>query len=287
MDHNDESQRLYQQYPERSQSGMHNTYSASTMAARFRHPSTVHTTSGPDQSQTQAFSGPGSALLDSSHYAGSPLQVQTGFHYPQYTTAEQMGYAAQHQQQATQYSHAYFYNGQQATSSTDLTPQEQMQRYQSTVGRNHSIASTTSQYSLPQTPQLQYFGSSQAQQYPSRTDAHQTPVSHEALPYTQPSGYSGQYQTAGQMLPPSTFGAYGQQGQHQQRARTISDIDEAYETYQTKAREIFTLVREGKLRETHERLLHISQYLLGNAEALGTYPQPARMLNAPPKESEG
>lgn len=265
---------MYQQHhSERSQSVVHNGYGPSSMAARFRPPTTLHSTSSTEA--TPSFGGSGPGFIESSHFSGG--QMQGGFHYPQYTAApEAMGYAGQHHQQPAQYAQSpnYFYNGQQATISADQAAQDQMQRYQSAVGRNTSIASSSSQYSLPQTPQSQYFGSGQGSQFPSRTvDGNQSSsVSFESISYTQPSAYNANHQTSGQMLPPSSFGGYQQpqsQSHHQQHARDLPEVDEAYEMYQNKAREIFTLVREGQLRETHDHLLYISRYLLGNAEALG------------------
>lgn len=243
---------------------MHSAYGTSDIAARFRHPSTLQ--SSPVTESQDHYTGHGPGFVDSSQYAGSA--VPSGHSYPQFSAPESLAYSTQHHNHATQYSHSYVY-GHQATSSTDQTSQDHIQGYQSAVGRNSSIASNSSQYSIP-TPQSQYFGANQTSQYPSRTSelASYTSTAFAPNAYTQPSGYSGAYQTSGQMLPPTTFGGYG----HAQTLQTTSgqtDVDEAYETYQIKAKEIFTLVREGRIRETHNHLLHISHYLLGNAEALG------------------
>ncbi|KAI7249903.1 hypothetical protein KC335_g17445 [Hortaea werneckii] len=73
------------------------------------------------------------------------------------------------------------------------------------------------------------------------------------------------------MIDPSQGGqyaAYAQQPQYtaQQPTRTV---DQAFNEYQTRIRSIFTLVRDGTLRDVGTNLIQISQYLMGNAEALG------------------
>ena len=266
MDQNDQNQRMYHQYPERSQLTTSTAYPATAMAARFRHPSSTHAPFTTTVSPRYGVSG----YMEPGHFAGSALQ--SGFHYPQYTTPEAMAYANQAQHQVPPFSQSFFYNNQQTMPSTISTQQDQMQR----LARNSSIVSTSSQYSLPQTPQSQYFNTGQSQQFSTSRDAsdtgyHSSSASFDSAQYAQP-GYSTDYQKQGQMLPPSNFGNYSVPGARQDSIRSIPEVDEAYETYQTKAREIFTLVRDGKLRETHCNLLHISHYLLGNAERLGSRP---------------
>lgn len=282
MGHDYEGQRMYQQFPERTQSGgIYNTCSASTIFSRSGHSSTVQATSATQQSH--ALRGPKPGFLDPGHYAASPMQVQIGYHDPQYTINEPIGNNTPHPQHTTQYSQVFFHNNQQAACLAKQVSEEHMQRYQSTVGWDHSITSTCSEYSFPKASRLLDLGLGQAQPYQARIERHQALVSHEMLPYTQSTSHSGQYHSAEQILAPSIFSGYEQQWQQQQIAHTNPDMDEAYETYQTKARKIFSLVQEGRLQDTHEPLLHISQYLLGNAEALGTYLLLAKLYNSPRK----
>lgn len=244
MDENDHNLGMYQNYSDRSQPLIPSSYVSSDVAARFRHPSTL--VSSPVSEAQQSYGGSTSSLVDSSQYAQSSLPGD--YQYPQIMTSEAGSQSARHLGQGSQYNHPYFYS---------LSPQGHEQRFQFGSGRNASITSNSSQYSAP-TPQPQYFGDSQYR--PAAAP------SFEPLAYTQPGGYP----TSGQMLPPSSFGGYGHSRQLQTE-QMYSGLNEAYDAYQTKAREIFTLVRDQRLRETHERLLHISHYLLGNAEALGTF----------------
>ena len=66
----------------------------------------------------------------------------------------------------------------------------------------------------------------------------------------------------------SAYTAYLQQPQYppQQQAQPV---DQAFDRYQNQIRTIFTLARDGALRDIGGQLLEISHYLLGNAEALG------------------
>jgi len=257
---------MYHQYPERNQVTTSTAYPTTAMAARFRHPSSIHAPFATTVSPRYGASG----FMEPGYFAGSALQ--NGFHYPQYTAPEIMAYTNQTQHQVPQFSQSFFYNNQQTMPTTIPTQQDQMQRF----ARNPSIASTSSQYSLPQTPQSQYFNAGQGHQFPTSRDAsstrnHSSSASFDSAQYAQ-SGYSTDCREQGQMLPPSSFGNYSVPGARQDSVRSVPEVDEAYETYQTKAKEIFTLVRDGKLRETHSNLLHISHYLLGNAERLGSRP---------------
>ncbi|KAL1302820.1 hypothetical protein AAFC00_003157 [Neodothiora populina] len=268
MDQNEESIRMYRHYDERSPSALQTSYGTSNMAARFRHPTAVQSSSVTEPSQ--AFAIPTQGFMESSGYPQSSLQ-RSGSHFNQYTSAESLGYAApyQAQQPTSQYNHAYFY-GEQATPSSDQPSQDHMQRYQAAVDRHASIASTSSQYSIP-TPQSQYFANGQPTQFPatnSTMGSSSNPTSFESFSYTQSSSFGGNEQATGQMLPPSSFGGRAQ-GPIQPSSRSIPDIDKAYETYQIKAKAIFTLVKDRRLKDTRDCLLHISHYLLGNAAALG------------------
>lgn len=268
---------MYQQHrSDGSQTVVHPIYSPSELAARFRQSNTIPPS--PTAVVPQTFGTPIRGYVAPNHFAGSP--VQGGFHYQQFTAATQpTEYSDQHQHQTVSYGpgSSYYYGHQQqvATSPVDQAAQEQMQRFQSAAGRNASTTSASSQYSLPQTPHSQYFAPSSNGQYPTRVmDARQrsSSMSFDSTSYTQASSYHLNYQTSGQMLPPSSSSGYQQVQQQQSTPRTLPEIDAAYEIYQNKAREIFTLVRDGQIRETYDHLLYISRYLIGNAETLGKLP---------------
>ncbi|KAK3671021.1 hypothetical protein LTR78_009139 [Recurvomyces mirabilis] len=109
-----------------------------------------------------------------------------------------------------------------------------------------------------------------ASQY--QTAAYPQPVS--SLPTAYP----------GSMMDPAQSAAYAsyqqqqqQQQQHQQQAQQYAQpqrqeaqaVDQGFNDYQSRVRTVFTLAQEGSLGDIGQHLLHISQYLLGNCEALG------------------
>lgn len=82
------------------------------------------------------------------------------------------------------------------------------------------------------------------------------------------------------MIDPSqsgSYAAYSQQPQYgsQQPAQSV---DQAFNDYQSHVRSIFTAVRDGTLRDVGQQLMQISQYLLGNTEALGESCRPWRCM---------
>ena len=71
-------------------------------------------------------------------------------------------------------------------------------------------------------------------------------------------------------MDPTQSGAYaGYVQQPQYQAQPQPSIDQAFDRYQNQIRTIFTLARDGSLRDVGGQLLEISHYLLSNAEALG------------------
>lgn len=260
--------KLYQQYPDPGQGGMSNVYSSSNMAARFRHPPISQHTSVADTAQNCAaqshgFSGGG-------HFAGN--MIPSGFQHPNYNVGGSLGYAGHHQSPTAQYAPTYYYGNQQQTAQPgDQASQDQLQKYEASNGRNASIVSSSSQFSMPNTPQSQYPSSSQESQFGARAGdlVNQNDSSpFEATSYTTGTGLGGLYQSSTQMLPPGHVGGYRHIQQHYNLPGS-SSMDEAYKIYQRKVSEIYTLVRDSRLGEAQEPLLHISLYLLGNAESLG------------------
>ena len=69
-------------------------------------------------------------------------------------------------------------------------------------------------------------------------------------------------------IQPPDYNPYAQQTQYPAQAQ-VSANEQPFDNYQNQMREIFTLVRNGSLRDVGPRLLEVSQYLLGNVEPLG------------------
>lgn len=72
-------------------------------------------------------------------------------------------------------------------------------------------------------------------------------------------------------MDPSQAGAYAayvQQPQYQAQQQA-PPIDQNFDRYQAQIRTVFTLARDGALRDVGPQLRDVSQYLLGHAEMLG------------------
>lgn len=65
----------------------------------------------------------------------------------------------------------------------------------------------------------------------------------------------------------SSYPTFGQQPQY--APQQVQSSDQAFDEYQRSIRQISTFAHDGTLRDADQYLLHISQYLLGNAERLG------------------
>lgn len=98
-------------------------------------------------------------------------------------------------------------------------------------------------------------------QYPPLSYTQQSPVGHprEALG----SAYGAGIPDPSAQTGAAQYGS-GYTGQ------TTSDIDAAYGQYQTELRRTNESVRDGRLAEAGNSLLRVSEWLLGNAETLGT-----------------
>ena len=75
-------------------------------------------------------------------------------------------------------------------------------------------------------------------------------------------------------MDPIQPGAYAQQPHYTAQQQQPQSDDQAFDRYQAQIRAIFTYARDGSLRDIAQQLLDVSNYLLGNAEALGTWSDP-------------
>ena len=195
--------------------------------------------------------GPGAALQPSPAQYGSDIQ-----------TPETQ------RQQYQQYGPNVVYGI--AQPQTAQSTYEQVPQYRSRT--NNASETLATQFGVPQTAQYYLAGQ------PGPTSASAPELSTQQIPshYQQPDTYpqpgpSSAQAYPGTLMDPSQSGAYTafvQQHQYptQQQA---PPIDQGFDRYQNQVRTIFTLARDGVLRDIGTPLLEISQYLLGNAEALG------------------
>ncbi|KAI7539547.1 hypothetical protein KC331_g9688 [Hortaea werneckii] len=157
----------------------------------------------------------------------------------------------------------------QAQTQPAQTAYEQVPQYRQRPGAASETVPTG--FGVPQTTQYYLAGQTGPTSAPAPDLAgQQLPTQYQQTPYSQ-TAVSAPQTYPSTMIDPSQGGqyaAYSQQPQYtaQQQTRTV---DQAFNEYQTRIRSIFTLVRDGTLRDVGTNLIQISQYLMGNAEALG------------------
>jgi hypothetical protein len=246
MEHHDPSQRQYAPNPyaaqQQQQSSAAAQYSTQPTGERFRQTSflqqsptgaTTSARAGSDAQQVYAFQQGG-------QYGVAPSVPSTALSYAPNTPAQ----PSQRQPQPTTYQ-SYGGNLMYGVAQGQV-PQQQAQP-------------SVSVYD--QIPQYRPSQQQQRQSGASETLATQFGV---------PPG--AQYYLAGQAAPHSTTTpdlAVPQLTSQQQHQQSGPGYDQAFNDYQTRVRTIFTWVHDGTLRDVGQQLLQISQYLLGNAEALG------------------
>ncbi|KAK3705017.1 hypothetical protein LTR37_013534 [Vermiconidia calcicola] len=158
--------------------------------------------------------------------------------------------------------------------ATVQSPYEQVPSYRSRTNTAPEILAT--QFGVPQSGQYYLAGQ------PGTASAPAPELSSQHIPsqysqndtYPQPGPSSAQAYPSAMMDPSQSGGypTYSQQTQYQsqpQQQPHTQPVDQAFERYQTQIRSIFTLARDGALRDVGSPLLDISHYLLGNAEVLG------------------
>ncbi|EMC92197.1 hypothetical protein BAUCODRAFT_77809 [Baudoinia panamericana UAMH 10762] len=129
----------------------------------------------------------------------------------------------------------------------------------------------SAQYGVPQAAQYYLAGQAGPTSAPApELSAQQVPAQYQQAGYPQPGPPVPQpYPST--MTDPSQSGAYAtyaQQAPYGTQQATPS-VDQEFNTYRSRVRQIFAMVRDGALYDVGQHLMQISQYLLGNAEALG------------------
>lgn len=214
---------------------------------------------GGDAQQVYGFTqgaqyGTGAALQPSSVQYGQDIQMpeaqrQQAQQYQQYGPGVVYGMAQPQAAQATY---------------------EQVPQYRART--NNASETLVTQFRVPQTAQYYLAGQ------PGQASASAAELSTAQLPsqYQQPDTYPQPGPSTAQAYPsnlmdPSQSGAFTTYVQQPQYAaqQQAAPIDHGFDHYQTQIRTIFTLARDGALRDSASRLLDVSQYLIGNAEALG------------------
>ncbi|KAJ9632053.1 hypothetical protein H2203_000454 [Taxawa tesnikishii (nom. ined.)] len=248
MDNNDPNQRSYQQphYFGRPQGQVPGQqYGSSSAADRFKQPSAAEAARN-----LQTLSGQGyahAAQFPTTSMHATPLQYAT--HFP---TGAQGSEAEASAQQMAQYDASLMYVGQQMPQAAGASAQAP-QYHRGSGSTDTSSSQYAAYYETP--------GGQSHQATPTEVSfSSGTFRSISTLQQALPTGYP----SATDMMQPSTYDVYGQE---QQYGGPV--IDRAFAYYQSRVRTIFTRVRDSQLVSVGDLLLDISQYLLGNTEALG------------------
>jgi len=269
MDSNDRRQRQSNPSGYASQQGLIQTppqYPAASSAERFRQSQLA--VQSPASAPTAGRGGnvPGytypygeGAQFSGSAMNAAPLQYQ----------AEYGQDAQRSQQQYPQYASNIMYNVPSQQAASPQSPYETVQPYQPRQSAAIEVLST--QFGVPQqyyvageggptsAPNAAIAGQNVPSQYTPMSYTAQSPAGREPLPSSYATGMSDPSQNSPQA-------GYGQPAY---TAQNDAALDNAYGQYQTELRRTFECVREGRLGEAGNSLIHISDWLLGNAEALG------------------
>jgi len=280
MEQHDPSQRQYApnaygaQQTQQANGQLPSQYGAPTSAERFRPPAyfqqspTAPISAGRAGSDAQQVYG----LAQNAQYGALPSLPSSALQYGQNMETQN----AQRQQQQAQYQSygsglMYGMAQPQTQQQPSQSAYEQVPQYR----QRPSAASETlaTGFGVPQAAQYYLAGQAGPTSAPApELTGQQIAAQYQQATYPQPGPSASQsYPSA--MVDSSQSGAYAtyaQQPQYttQQPGHTV---DQAFNEYQSRVRSIFTLVRDGTLRDVGTHLLQISQYLLGNAEALGAY----------------
>ncbi|KAF2431597.1 hypothetical protein EJ08DRAFT_669953 [Tothia fuscella] len=270
MDSNDRRQRQNNPSGYANQQGLIQTspqYPATSSADRYRQlavqsPSSVPTAGRGGNLPGYSYPSP---YGENAHFNGSamnaaPLQYQA--EYGQDTQRSQ--------QQYPQYASNIMYNVPAQQTASPQSPYETVQPYQQ-PRQSAAIEVLSSQFGVPQpyyvpgeggptsVPSSAIAGQNVPSQYTSMSYTTQSPVGREPLASAYATG----------MADPTQNSPQAGYGQPSYSAQSDAALDSAYGLYQTELRRTFECVRDGRLAEAGNSLIHISDWLLGNAEALG------------------
>lgn len=260
-------------------------YAAPTSSERFKHPSLLQQSPSAPQSGGRAGSDAQHVYgFPQSQYSQLPAMPATVLQYGQGMEAQNAPRQQPQQQSQPQQQQYQSYGGNnymygmappQAQTPSTQTAYEHMPQYRQRPG----AASETmpAGFGVPQTAQYYLAGQAGPTSAPtSDLTGQHLPSQYQQTTYAQP-GPSASQSYPSTMMDPSQSGAYASYAQQSNYTTQTSaqNVDQAFNEYQARIRSIFTMAREGTLRDIGTHLLQISQYLTGNAEALGAFHTPA------------
>jgi hypothetical protein len=183
------------------------------------------------------------------------------------------GQRAQQQQQPPyqQYGSNIMYNvPSQQQQPSPQSPYETVQPYQ--PRQTAALEVLTNQFAVPQ----QYYEGGPTSAPASAITAQNVPSQYAPLSYTTQSPVGREPLTSAYATGMADANQGSSQGAYGQTNYAASELDNAYGQYQTELKRTFESIRDGRLGDAGSSLIHISDWLLGNAEALGMFNRPVR-----------
>ncbi|KAG9662174.1 hypothetical protein KCU95_g11685, partial [Aureobasidium melanogenum] len=244
----------YQHYLSRSRaaqiSAHYNTTTSTSSAGLFKTPQLPQHTTSKSRAQPLAYA----SYLGDEHVVSSPLYE--GYHHGGTPSLNYNNYVAHQQSLSPPFENADFVYGYQQ------------------VPRAHNSPHYT-QHTMPSMNISSYYGMPHAAQpFPASTaplhDLHSTTAGSGL--YDAVSFDHQVFQISGFTDTSDGHDSYHSNGHAQQSAmgqKYAGSLHELFNQYQVHTREIFTLVRDRQLKPTASLLLQISNFLIGNVEALG------------------
>ncbi|KAK3111563.1 hypothetical protein LTR53_013066 [Teratosphaeriaceae sp. CCFEE 6253] len=250
-------------------------------------PGQYHSQSANQRFQQPSFAQQSPTTPSSAGRAGSDGQQMYGYQqslqYPVMPAVQSsaMSYSqtnqAQEPQRQQQQSPYQSYGGNVYAMAPPPNPQaaaasvyEQVPQYRQrpsapeTFGAQFGVPQTTPYYLAGQAGPTSAPAPGPAAPLPSQYQAATYPHAGQTLPQSYPSAMMVTPQAA-------TYASYSQQTQQTQYTvqQPEQSADQAFNAYNQNVRSIFLQARDGTLHDVGQQLLQISQYLLGNVEALG------------------
>ncbi|KAF2143470.1 uncharacterized protein K452DRAFT_171627 [Aplosporella prunicola CBS 121167] len=279
MDNNDRRQRQANPTAYPGQQGLLQTptqYPAVSGADRFRAPLTAQSpASAPSTGRPGTGQGYGYGYGEGAQFVGSSIQAGALQYPAEYGQQEQQ----RAPQQYSQYPPTMMYNVPAQQQAAPQSPYESVQPYQQR--QSAAIEVLSNQFGVPQSyyvpgesgptsapPAGMAASQSVPSQYPSLSYTTQSPVGRDVLAPAYAAGMSDPTQGG-------SHGAYPQANYAAQQG--AADYDSAYAEYQTQLKRTFGYIHDGRLAEGGTSLMRITEWLLGNAEALGLVRDDAAM----------
>jgi hypothetical protein len=265
MDSNDPRRRQSNPSGYASQQGLLQSpqYPATSVSDRYRSTQLgIHSpTSAPTTGRSGNLPGYGYGYGESSAFGGSAMNPASISYQAEYGQEPQQ----RQTQQYGQYGSSLMYNVPSQQQAPSQSPYEGVQQYQQ-PRQSAAIEVLSNQFGVAQ----QYYGAGESgpTSAPISTMGGQSAqTQYPQMPYSQQSSGPRESISTGYGMADTTQSSQAGYGQAEYSS---NQQEAAYTTYQSQLKKVFGDVRDGKLVEAAGSLVNISDWLLTNAESLGT-----------------